>query len=62
MPTYRIQCRVTLAGAAAYVQAENAEDALTKAKSADWDEIEYVGAELVDWVVTSTKPEKMSDD
>ena len=49
MPQFTIKCRVTLNGAIMTVDAETAEDALTKAKSGDWDDIDWQDAELVDW-------------
>jgi hypothetical protein len=57
MPTYVIKCRVTLDGADMIVQADDEVDAMRKAKSGDWDDIEYDGASVADCDVTG-KPKQ----
>jgi hypothetical protein len=50
MPEYILKARVTLEGATMFVTADSKEEALKKAQGADWDDIDYKGAALVDWV------------
>ena len=54
MPQFTIKCRVTLNGAIMTVDAETAEDAKIKAKSGDWDDIDWADAELTDWELRGT--------
>jgi len=57
MPTFTIKCRVTLEGADMLVEADSAEEALRKAKSGDWDDIEYDFASVADYDITGQPKE-----
>lgn len=63
MPTYTIECRVTLEGATMVIEAENKDEAMRLARNpvARWDDIEYDTASLVDWEVTGHGPVEIED-
>jgi hypothetical protein len=52
MTQFVIKCRVTLEGADMIVEADNEQEAAAKAKNGDWDDIEYDGASVADYLIT----------
>ncbi len=57
MTTYIIPCRVTLDGALMIIEANSAEEAESRARKNEWEDIDYKTAGLVDWEITgSAKP------